>query len=202
MSEWGDLAGDWQAQATAPPPPRLAIEALAARARREALAWRWTWRAVQACAAGIVAFAVWTVLFTDHGLALKALLGFLAVLALGAWWVSRGTMDTLVAVDARSALDHLRAQRDRAASIARFVAIDLVVYGLCALAFAVLTFGWVQGAAWIGIELTGRSAWELGPLWALLAAGVGYDLWRLRRSRVLRCRLEALLAALDPAARK
>jgi hypothetical protein len=200
MSDWGDLTGDWQAQATAPAPPRQAIEAMAARARREALAWRWTWRTVQACAAGIVVFAVWTALFTDRVPALKALVAFLAVLALGAWWASRGTMDALVSIDARSALDHLRAQRDRAAAMARFVAIDFAVYGLCALAFAVMTFGWAQSAAWIGIDLAGRSARELWPLWALLVAGVAYDLFRLRRSRVLRCRIEALLVALDPAA--
>lgn len=196
MNDWGELAGDWQAQATEPAPARAAIEALAARARREALAWRWKWIAVQACAAGIVVFAAWLVLFTDRALAPKVLLAFLAVLALGAWWLSRATMDALVSIDARSAIEHLRAQRDRAAAMPRFVAIDFVVYGLCALAFAVVTFGWAQGAAWIGIDLAGRSASELWPLWALLVAGVAYDLLRLRRSRALVARIDALLGAL------
>ena len=198
MSDWGDLAGDWQAQATAPAPSRAAIEALAARARREALAWRWTWRAVQACAAGIVGFAAWAALFTDRAPALKVLLAFMAVLAVAAWWASRETMTRLVSIDARSALDHLRAQHARAAAMPRFVAIDFAVYALCALAFGLLTVGWAQGAAWIGIDLAGRSAAELWPLWGLLAAGVAYDAWRLRRSRVLQRRIEALLAALGP----
>lgn len=200
MNDWGDLAGDWQAQATAPAPPRETIEALAARARRELTAWRWTWLAVQACAAGIVVFAGWVVLFTDRAAALKGLLAFMAVLAIGAWWVSRGTMDALVSIEARSALDHLRAMRDRAAAMPGFVVVDLVVYALCAVAFAVVTIGWAQGAAWIGIDLAGRPASELWPLWALLAVGVAYDLWRLGRSRALLRRLDALVSELaaDP----
>lgn len=78
------------------------------------------------------------------------------------------------------------------------MAIDVAVYALCALALAVVTVGWAQGAAWIGIDLAGRPAVELWPLWALLATGVAYDAWRLRRSRALRRRIEALLEALGP----
>lgn len=196
MNDWSDLAGDWQAQATAPAPPRGALEALAARARREALAWRWKWRAVQACAAGIVGLSAWAIAFTDRAPAIKLLLALMAALSIGAWWAARGSMDALVAIDARTALDHLRAQRARAAAMPRFVAIDFLVYAACALALGVLTLGWAQGAAWIGIDLDRRSASELWPLWALLAAGVAYDLWRLRRSRALRVRIDALLAAL------
>jgi hypothetical protein len=202
MNDWAGIADDWQAQGTTPAPSRAAIDALAARARREALAWRWTWRAVQACAAGLVVFAAWATLFTERAPAYKALVVFMAVLAAGAWWVARGSMDALVSVQARSALDHLRAQRARALAIPRFVAIDCVVYALCALAFGVLSVGWAQGAAWVGIDLAGRSALALWPLWGLLAAGVAVDLWRLRRSRALQRRIEALLDSLDPAAER
>lgn len=196
MNDWGELAGDWQAQATAPAPPRAALEALAARARREALAWRWKWRAVQACAAGIVGLSAWAIAFGDRAPATQLLLALMAALSIGAWWAARGSMDALVSIDARTALEHLRAQRARAAAMPRFVAIDFAVYVPCALALGVLGFGWAQGAAWIGIDLAGRSARELWPLWTLLGLGVTYDLWRLRRSSALVRRLDALLAAL------
>lgn len=200
MSDWRDLAADWQAQPTAPLPDRAAIAALATRARREALAWRWKWRAVQACAAGMVGVAAWAALFGAGTLATKLLLAVLAALAVGAWWAARGPMDALVSIDARSALDHLRAQRARAAAMPRFVAIDLVVFALCGAGLLVLGLGWTQGAAWFGIDPAARAADGLWPLWALLLAGIAYDLWRLARSRALLRRIDVLLAALAPSA--
>lgn len=200
MNDWQDLAGDWQSQPTDAAPAPAAIAALAARARREALLWRWKWRAVQACAAGIVGIAAWAVLFTDRAPALKGLLLFLAVLAIGAWWAARGSMDALVSIDAHSALDHLRAQRARAAAMPRFVAIDLAVYAACALAFGAIMLGWWLDAGWFGIDVSARSATEMLPLWALLVGATAYDLWRLRRSRAQVRRIDDLLAALSPAA--
>jgi hypothetical protein len=196
MSDWRELAGDWQSQADVPGPSGAELAALAARARREALVWRWKWRLVQASAVALVALTGWIVAFSGRPAAFKILAAFLAVLAAAAWWAARGTMDALVSIDAQSALDHLRAQRARAAAMPRFVVIDLVVYALCAIAFAIVGWGGWPGAGGLGVDVAGRSAAEMLPLWALLAVGTAYDLWRLGRSRATLRRIDAMLAAL------
>lgn len=196
MSDWNDLAAAWRTQPVDAPVDARLITRAAARASREARAWRWCWNLVQASvvAAVVLTISVW---WRKDASPMHWIITGLSALSVVVWWLSRSRMRALLDRPTLSALDHLRAERARAASIPWFVAVDLVVYALLAAMFA-----WVTWASFGDRDLLGVAWGERGPaglvlIWLLLGAATVYDIVRLARSRRRLRELDALLTALE-----
>lgn len=189
MKDWEQLARTWQSCR-----PQLAeaeLERMLHSARREALRWRLTWIAAQACVPLVVGVSAW-MLWRADGWAMRGVAaGFLSA-ALYAWLASRKDMAQLLNPVPQSTLGHLQAQLARTQAMRRFVRIDFIVYlGMAAMA-AVFSIDHQLHGAWLGINWDGRDAPWL--MWALVAVGVGYDLFRLRRAERRKAKLQRLLS--------
>jgi hypothetical protein len=196
MNDWRDLSAAWRAQAVVQAPSHDLIAREAARASRQARAWLWCWWLVQASvvAAVVMAGATW---FGDGPAALRWIVNALALVALIVWWMSRARMQALLSRPTLSALDHLRAERARAAAVPWFVAVDFVVYALLAMLFGWMTWASVGEHTWLGVDWGSRDPTGLVAIWGLLAVATGYDILRLTRSRTRSRELDALIGALE-----
>jgi hypothetical protein len=196
MSDWHDLAAAWRQQPATQPIAADVVAREAARATRQARVWRWCWWLVQAAVLAAIAMTV-SVWFGDGPTALRWIITGLTVVSVIVWWVSRARMRALLDRPTLSAIDHLRAERARAASIPWFVSVDLVVYGLLAALFGWMTWASVGDRTLLGVAWGERDPTGLILIWFLLGAATVYDILRLTRSR-RRCReLDVLIAALE-----
>jgi hypothetical protein len=196
MSDWNDLAAAWRTQPVDAAVDEELISRAAARASREARAWRWCWNLVQASvvAAVVLTISVW---WRKDASPMHWIITGLSALSVVVWGLSRSRMRAVLDRPTLSALDHLRAERARAASVPWFVAVDFVVYALLAAMFAWVTWAWHGDRDLLGVAWGERDPAGLVLIWLLLGAATVYDIVRLARSRRRRRELDALLAALE-----